>query len=294
MERIPARPAEETRMTLGEHLDELRRCVLRAVIGTVVGMAVAVIFGKYLFQVLFWPLSVATGGNPPHLYFGSLTEGFSTYVRVCLIAGLIISSPYGLYQMWKFIGAGLYEHERRAVRAYLLPSVLLFLLGISFYFALISWLVVKFFLSFGISNFSAPPPPPEWASGFLSRYFDIPAAAAAAAQTQPAEASSFVVPWLMLDDYVSFTATMSLVFGLAFQTPLVVLFLARTGIVPLERLRRYRRHVVVLVAILAAVITPTGDAMTMLAMAIPMYGLYELGLLAARRKGKKLTGGGGG
>lgn len=263
-------------MTLGEHLEELRSCLVRALIGVAVGMIVCFFFGERLFQVMFWPLSVATGGSPPRLYFTSPPEAFSTYLRVCLIAGAILSSPYGLYQMWRFIAAGLYAHERLAVRKYLLPSIGLFLLGVVFFLVVVAPLVIAFFLYFAEHSF---PGPLNVGVRFLSKYLGRPELAAA---SQPADAGGFVQPWLTLGSYISFVATLSLVFGLGFQTPLVVLFLGRTGIVPIAAMKRFRRYVLLVILIVSAIVTPV-DVGSMIALAAPMYLLYEVGLLAAAR-----------
>jgi len=121
-------------MTIGEHVDELRRCLLRALIGVLVGMVVAFIFRRYLWGLVRWPLSAAMGGGPLPLQALAPSEGFATLLKLCLVTGAILSSPWALYQMWSFIAAGLYEHERRAVRRYLLPSMLLFAAGVAFFF----------------------------------------------------------------------------------------------------------------------------------------------------------------
>jgi sec-independent protein translocase protein TatC len=248
--------------------------VLRAVLGAAAGVGVCLFFQDLLFKVLFWPLGVATGGRPPHLFYRSLAEPFTVWMQVVVISGLILSCPYGLYQMWRFISAGLYRDERRAVGRYVLPSVGLFLLGAAFFFVVISPVVVRWFLTFGEQTF---PNPPVWGPDWLYKYVGG-GAPPVRATTEP-----YVQPILSLGDYIAFTAMLSLVFGLAFQMPLVVVFLVRTGLMEAQSLRKFRRYVLAAIVIAAAVITPTGDAITMLAMAAPMYLLYEVGLLAAGR-----------
>lgn len=271
-------------MSLGDHLDELRRRLLRAVLGVLVGMIVCFFFGKYLFAVMFWPLNVATGGNAPKMYPRTLSEPFSTYLRVCLISGAVLASPYGLYQMWLFISAGLYERERRAVRRYLLPSIALFVLGVAFFLVVVAPLVIGFFLYFAQSSY---PSPPGWGVGWLGKFLgrgDI------AATTLPAESGGFVRPWLTLSEYVSFVGMLGFVFGLGFQTPLVVIFLARSGIVPVEAMRRFRRYVLLAICIVSAIVTPA-DVGSMIALAVPMYLLYEVGLYVAGRRPRAREGG---
>lgn len=268
-------------MTLGEHLEELRGRLLRAVIGVGVGMVVCLFLSDYLFALLFWPLNVATAGNAPKLYPRTLSEPFSTYLKVCLIAGAILASPYGLYQMWRFIAAGLYRHEREAARRYLLPSVVLFILGVAFFLVVVAPLVIGFFLGFARHSF---PDAPNWGVQWLGRYLgrgDISPVATAPA-TGPA-AGGPVQPLLTLSEYVSFVAMLSFVFGLGFQTPLVVLFLARSGVVPVATMRRFRRYVFFVICVVSAILTPA-DVGSMIALAAPMYLLYEVGLLVARTK----------
>jgi sec-independent protein translocase protein TatC len=264
---------ELAHMTLGEHLEELRRCLLRTLIGVGVGMGLCLLAGEHLFRVMFWPLAVGTIGQPPKLFFSSLAEPFAVYLRVCLVAGAILSSPYGLWQMWAFISAGLYQRERRAARKYVLPSLVLFLFGVAFFLVVVAPMMVRFFLVFARGNF---PLPPGWA---VERLGPVLGGAEAGVATQPA-GGGYVSPVLMIGEYVTLVATLSLVFGLSFQTPLVVLFLVRSGMVPIESLRRFRRYVFLVILVFAALFTPP-DPLSMVALSAPMYLLYELGLVAA-------------
>jgi sec-independent protein translocase protein TatC len=273
---------DEPKMTLGEHLEELRGCLLRALIAVLVGMIACFVLRRYLWAVISWPLAVATLGNPPPMQAVSPPEGFSTLLKLCLVTGAIVSSPYGLYQMWKFIGAGLYEHERRAIRRYLLPSVLLFALGVLFFFAIVAPLVLRFFLFFNQENYRAPP---DWMVDWVGKH--IVRTAPDATGAEPQSGGGFVESRFRVTAYVSFVAGLSLVFGLGFQTPLVVLFLTGTGLVPIEAMRSFRRYVVLVMLIVAAFITPP-DWVSMIALAGPMYLLYEIGLvLASLRRRRK-------
>jgi sec-independent protein translocase protein TatC len=273
---------DETKLTLGEHLDELRGCLLRALIGVAIGMVACFVLRGYLWAVISWPLAVATRGNPSPLQVLSPSEGFTTLLKLCLVTGAIVSSPYGLYQMWKFIGAGLFEHERRAIRRCLLPSMLLFALGVLFFFAIVAPLVLRFFLSFTLENYRAPP---HWGVDPVAKY--VGGTAPDATGAEPQSGGGFVESKFRVSAYVSFVAGLSLVFGLGFQTPLVVLFLTGTGIVPIESMRSFRRYIILVMLVIAAFITPP-DWVSMLALAGPMYLLYEIGLLVAwlRRRRK--------
>ena len=273
--------SEADKMSLGEHIDDLRKRLIRCVIALTVTMIICFVMGDYLFKVMFYPLAVATNGHPPHLYVRALPEGFTTYFRVCLLAGLFLASPYLLYQLWQFIAAGLYEHERKAVSHFFLPSVGLFCLGVVFFYIVVSPLVVHYFLSFSSSSFPSAPQVPEWA-GDLVRHTGGKIETA----TAPS-GGSLVQPWLELGQYISFTASLSLVFGLAFQMPLVVIFLVRMGLVDPKMLRKLRKHIFFAIVVIAAIISPSPDVMTMLAMALPMYALYEIGLLIGVRALKR-------
>jgi len=272
-------PVDDTRMTIGEHIDELRRCLIRALAGVAVGMIVCFIFRGYLWAIISWPLSVATMGNPPPMQTLAPSEGFATLLKLCMIVGAILSSPYGLYQMWTFIGAGLYENERRAIKSYLLPSMLLFLLGVVFFFCVVAPIVLGFFLDFTRGNYA---PPPGWMVDWLGEHFGRGAPAA----TQPTTRAAYVQSQFRVTDYVSFVAVLSLVFGAGFQTPLVVIFLVRTGLVPVAAMRRYRPHVFLVILLVAAFITPP-DVLSQVALGLPMYGLYEIGLIVAARGKRK-------
>lgn len=272
------------KMSLGEHIDDLRKRLIRCVIALTLATTLCLLLHNYLFKAMFYPLAVATSGHAPHLYTRGLPEGFTTWFRVCLLAGVFLSSPYLLYQLWQFVAAGLYEHERKAVVHYFLPSVGLFCLGVLFFYIVVSPLVVHYFLTFNSSSFPSAPEVPEWAGKLVSH-----AGGEVDVTTAPA-GGSLVQPLIGLNEYISFTASLSLVFGLAFQTPLVVIFLVRMGLVQPKVLRKFRKHIFFVIVVTAAIISPSPDVMTMLAMALPMYGLYEIGLLFAVRALKRKAG----
>lgn len=270
----------EIRMTLGEHLDELRRRLIRALLGLAVGVTIAFVFYKPLFELLFWPLWTGTGGHPPQLYYNTLASTFVVYFRVCLIFGLVISSPFAIYQIWQFVAKGLYERERAMVRRTVVPSVLLFLAGAAFYFVIVSPAVVYFLLDFGNTTY---PNAPHWDLPWIKWIVPgPPAGTATQPSNQPMDLHSAVAPMLTLGEYIDFTVLMALVFGLAFETPLVIIFLGKTGIVPYESFRRGRKYVLFICLVVAVFATPSQDLFSNLSMTIAMYGLFELGMLVLR------------
>jgi len=248
--------AGHPKMTLGQHLDELRRRLIYAAIGLVAVMAVALIFGKQLIRLIEYPYNVAMqeAGREPQLAMTGLTDAFSTYLRVSFYAALVVAAPWIVYQLWMFVAAGLYPNERRYVNRSIPFSVLLFLVGAAFGVQ-VSIPAMKFFVTFANSL--------------------------------------GVQPIVTLDNYISFMTNLLLVFGLIFEVPLVVLVLAKVGLVNMRMLNRYRRHVVVAMAVFAAVFAPP-DAMSMILMILPMWLLYEGGILLAwllvfRKKAKQIA-----
>jgi len=301
-------------MSLGDHLEELRARLILALLGLIVGMIVSLIFGTYILRVIEWPYHKALGERAKNLQtaevpqveaealalvdsiFATLTdrlasdpqaprdidpnrvaflhnvsaqavrkwvreryvstrgsdsslislspaEAFLAYMKVSLIAGLILTAPWVFYQLWMFVAAGLYPKERHYIYKAVPFSAGLFIVGALFFLFVVAYLTLKFFLLFGDTVGVAS----QWS----------------------------------LQKYISFVTLLMLVFGLAFQTPVAVFILVRMGLVGIKALRAYRKYVVLGLAVVSAVATPSPDPLTMLALLIPLYGLYELGILMA-------------
>ncbi len=312
--------ADENRMTLAEHFGELRRSLLRAVVGVAVGMAICLLFGEQLMELLCWPVAAAQRAEdlPVRLRALAPAEAFVTYLKVCLLCGAILAAPYSLYQIWKFVAAGLYPHEQRVVRRAVPFSVGLFALGVAFFFIVVAPISLRFFLRFARESYPQPP-----RASWLPWSADAPEPPAAttapaplrvpvlqAPPAQPAEGDvwidaeqgslravvggrvrvfelrggePFLEPTLTLAHYMTFMALLALAFGVGFQVPIVVLVLAWTGLMTLERLRAVRKYVVMIILVIAAVLTPP-DVWSQIALGVPMYLLYELGLWLARTR----------
>lgn len=178
--------------------------------------------------------------SPPTLNTFSIMEGFLVYFKIGLLTGLVVSSPWVFWQIWMFIAAGLYPHEKRLVHVYLPFSLALFLGGILICQIFVIPKAIEALLWFN-----------EWL-GFE--------------------------PELRLSEWIGFAIMMPLVFGISFQTPLVMMFLNKVGIFDVEVFRSHRRIAWFVMAVFAAVITPTVDAISMLFLWVPMVGLYELGI----------------
>ncbi len=235
----------DTTMTFGEHLEELRFRLIMAVIGLLVGMTVCFIFGQGIISFIVAPYLKAISHNPnpaSRLLILGPAEGFISYCNICMIAGLILASPWVFYHLWMFVAAGLYPHEKKYVYMTIPFSVALFIIGALFFMFFVAPLTIKILIKFNENVLDAQ-------SLFTFR------------------------------QYVSFVTTMMLTFGLTFQTPLVILCLNRTGLISLEAFYRSRKYAVLAIVIIASVMIPSGDVISMFSLAIPMYLLYEFGIL---------------
>ena len=236
---------DQTRMSLGEHLEELRRRLIYALVGLAAAACVGLAAAKWIIVALERPYRQAAeqlGRQDVGLTVLSIAGGLGVYMKVSLYFGLLLAGPWILYHLWAFVSAGLYRRERHVVW-YTLPFIaVLFLGGAAFFYWLVAARVVRYLLQ-------------------LSIWLEL-------------------TPIVTLDNHVGFMLKMMLAFGLAFQTPLAVLLLAKVGLVDMRWLRGHRRHVIVAILVFAAFITPP-DALSMLALAVPMWALYELGVLLA-------------
>jgi sec-independent protein translocase protein TatC len=182
--------------------------------------------------------------RPPTLAAFSVTETLLVWLKVSMACGVVLASPYIFWQLWSFIAAGLYPHERRQVYSYLPGSIFLFLAGVFFCELIVLPAAVSYLLAFN-----------EWVG---------------------------IEPDLRLSEWLSFAVIVPLTFGAAFQTPLVMYVLNRIGIVDVSVYRKHRKMAYFLLAILGAFIAATPDAMGMLAISVPLWGLYELGIQLCR------------
>lgn len=173
-------------------------------------------------------------------------ETFMIYFMICLVTGLVIASPMVFYQIWTFIAAGLYRHERYYVMKFLPFSLGLFLGGILLCFFLVLPFTLKFLLDFNV-----------WLG---------------------------IEPTLRITEWMSFATVLPLIFGVCFQTPLVMMVLERVGVFSVDVYKSNRKYAILIIVVAAAAITPTGDPLTMLLLAGPMYGLYELGIFIIGRR----------
>ena len=225
------------------HLVELRDRLVRALIAVGVVFAVLSFFPgpSALYDLLARPL-VAQLPAGAHLIATNVISPFLVPLKITLLSAFLVALPYVLYQVWAFVAPGLYSHEKRLVLPLVVSSTVLFLCGVAFCYFFVFGKVFHFIQSFAPKSITAAP--------------DIEA-------------------------YLGFVLTMFLAFGATFEVPIVVVVLARLGVVSVEKLKSFRGYFIVLAFIVAAIITPP-DIVSQLSLAIPMCLLYEVGLIAAR------------
>jgi sec-independent protein translocase protein TatC len=236
-------PLFNSTMSLGDHLDELRMRLLRALVGLVIGAIIGFICGRYIIEFIKEPYTDAMDamGLEARLIVLAPAQGFVSYVKISLISGLILSSPWVFYQIWMFIAAGLYPNEKRYVYLAAPFSAALFVAGAFFFLLVVAPITLGFLVKFNENWIRAT--------------------------------SSFTFP-----DYISFVSHLMLVFGIAFQTPTAIFFLNRTGLVSIQALHRSRKFVLLAIFVVAAMATPP-DVVSQITLAIPLYLLFELGIL---------------
>ena len=239
-------------MSLGDHLEELRARLILAILGFAVVLIVCLAFGKWIISFIELPY-IKVMGQEARLQSIAPTDGFISYMDISMIAAVVIASPWIFYQLWLFIAAGLYPHEKRYVYMAAPFSAALFIAGALFFIFVIAPFTLQFLVMFNKSVL-----------GVTSNF--------------------------TFKNYVSFVATMMLVFGVAFQTPIAIFFLNKTGLVSVEALCKSRRYVVLGVVVVAAAATPGSDLVSLFALSIPMYLLFELGILLSylANRGKRL------
>jgi sec-independent protein translocase protein TatC len=230
-----------------EHLGELRQRLIISVAALVLSLIPGWFASKPLQDFLQAPLARVLPKGSQIVNL-TLTEAFGNRMRIALIAGLVFSLPIIVYQIWRFVAPGLYANERRAIGAFSVALSLLFFAGAAFGYEFIFPATVTFFTTFSRG--------------------EIPALISQAS-------------------YQSFAIWMFIAFGAVFETPLAIILLARFGIVDARTLSRQRKYAILLAFVVAAIVTPSVDAFTQTMLALPMYLLYEVGVIGARIVGKR-------
>ena len=243
MSTEPKDELEGTEAPFVSHLIELRDRLVRSLIAVGIAFGVLALYPgpAGLYDLLAAPL-VHTLPQGTTLIATNVISPFLVPLKITLMAAFLLALPVVLYQVWAFVAPGLYNHEKRLVLPLVVSSTVLFFGGVAFCYFFVFGKVFAFIQSFAPKSITAAP--------------DIEA-------------------------YLSFVMTMFIAFGAAFEVPIVVVVLARMGVVSIEKLKAFRGYFIVVAFIVAAVVTPP-DVVSQLALAIPMCILYEVGIVAAR------------
>ena len=338
-----------SRMPVGDHLEELRGCLIRSLVGVGVATFISLLFAKRIIGFLCQPLFAVQEiyGLPTQLQALAPQAGFTAYLKVGFLVGLIGAMPWVLLQIWSFVASGLYPREQKIAKRFIPVSIGLFGVGVAFLYWVVLPIVLNFFVVFN-ESFSEFHTGPSAIQKFILGDGDK-AKAPGSGEGQPADPGTVdlgdvsestdptlpTVPrldeapasapdgsfWfdtqtgrLMLqvegaprsirldkkvrqssinsqfaiDFYVSFTLLLMLAFGLAFELPIVVWFVSRVGIISAEQMGKNRKYVILGLAVIAAVLTPP-EVISQIMLAVPMYGLFEIGLLVARISEKRAS-----
>ena len=245
-------------MDFWEHLEELRGCLLKALMAVAICAVVVFCCKDWLFALVMAPskpdfvtyrlFSRLTGvDNDFHidLFNPELAQQFLVHMKVALWMGLLVVSPYLLYLLFHFVAPGLYVHERRYALRAVGSGYVMFLMGVALNYLLIFPLTFRFLGTYQVSA-------------------DVP-------------------NQIALSSYISVLLMLCFLMGVVFELPVLCWLLAKIGVLKPDFMRKYRKHAIVVILIVAAVITPSGDAMTLSLVALPIYMLYEISILVVRK-----------
>ena len=238
--------------TFWEHLDELRMRIIRVLVVVVAFAVVAFLLKDLVFSIVLAPksgdfVSYRLLGVPPfsiHLINTGLTEQFMVHMRTSIYIGVLVASPYIIYELFRFVSPGLYSHERRYALWLVGSAYVMFIFGTLLDYYLIFPLTVR----------------------FLGTY----------------QVSADVTNMLTLQSYIDTLISMSFLMGVLFELPVVCWLMGRMGIINGQLMSSYRRHAIVAILVLAAIVTPTTDVFTLFVVALPIWMLYEMSILIVK------------
>jgi sec-independent protein translocase protein TatC len=235
----------EDRLTLFEHLDELRKRLFICLIAATVGVPIAALFNGFMFDILLHPLRTVPNlpESATRITTFSPAEPFMVSLKVWVVGGLILAAPVLIYELWAFMAPAFTAGEKKYFYPIVFATTALFFGGVAMAYFLVLPKGLQFLLTFSAG------------------YFNVQ---------------------LRASDYFTFMALFILAFGVVFELPVVLVLLAKVGVIDDKFLRKNRRWAIVILALAAAIITPSQDAFSMLAMFIPLYVLYEVSIVIAR------------
>ena len=237
---------DEKKIPFTGHLEELRRRLIVCFVAVGIGFVLSYGFKEKLFQILTRPL-IGVMQTGDKLIFTGLPEAFFTYLKVAFLSGIILAAPIIFYEFWVFVAPGLYNKEKRLMVPIVFLSTLFFVGGSFFGYFIVFPYGFKFFLGF---------------------------------------ASEIIQPLPSMREYLSFASKLLLAFGVVFELPLIITFLAKLGMVSVSFLKKNRKYALLLFFVGAAILTPP-DVVTQVMMALPLMVLYEISIVGARIFGKK-------
>lgn len=239
-----------------DHLDELRTCLIRIIIVVLAGAIVAFAMKTEVFSIVLAPTKSDFITYRWFSQFGDiadfnlnlintqLTSQFSVHMQVSIIIGIICVSPYTLYSIFAFVSPALYENERKYARLLVVAGYIMFMIGVALCYFLIFPLTIR----------------------FLGNY----------------QVSDDVANIITLSSYIDTLTMLTLMLGIVFELPILCMLLGKMGILTADFMKEYRRHAIVIILIVAAIITPTTDVMTLMLVTLPIYLLYEISILAVK------------
>jgi sec-independent protein translocase protein TatC len=237
---------EDDKLPFTAHLEELRTRLIRCFIAIGIGFVASYGVKEKLFEILMSPLVTVMKGETKMIFTG-LAEAFFTYMKVAFLSGILLASPVIFFEFWMFVSPGLYKKERKILIPIMVLSTVFFIGGALFGYFIVFPYGFEYFLGFANTNILAFP---------------------------------------SMREYLSFVSNMLLAFGLVFELPLVLTFMARLGIVSVDFLKTNRKYAILVIFIVAAILTPP-DVVSQVMMALPLMFLYEIGIFGARMFGKK-------
>lgn len=253
----------ETKLSFWEHLDVLRTAIVKTIVVWSIFSIIAFIFKEQLFDFVLAPKSpdflsyrvlneICTrfGFDVPaqfhvQLINTGLAQQFIIHMKTALCAGFILAAPFALYQIFSFISPGLYHNERKYVTRVIISGYLMFLIGV----------VISYFVIFPLTF------------QFLGTY----------------QVADDVINMISLDSYMSTLIIMCLCMGIIFELPVIAWLLAKMGLISAPAMTRYRRHSIVVILLVAAIITPTSDIFTLTIVSLPIWLLYEISVLIVKK-----------
>ncbi len=249
MEQMNENVIDQTTKPMTGHLIELRRRLLWALVAMAAGTAICFIYVDHIYGFLVQPLADAMEpGDSQRLIYTGLTEAFFTYVKVAFFAGIFLTFPILLAQIWLFVAPGLYKNERKAFLPFLVATPVLFFLGGAMVYFVVLPTAWPFFLSF---------------------------------QSTGAETALPIQLEARVGEYLDLVMALIFSFGLCFQLPVLLTLMGRAGLITADTLAKGRKYAIIIIFIVAAFLTPP-DVISQILLAVPILGLYEISILLIR------------